>query len=102
MARLVPGQSYQRRQGAQARDPARSESGSHRFATGCLEPDTEPKPNTDSNNYVGQLSRPQPSTCNSFHFQSLLVEFLESCPSSGGQTTDWCHIHVLPRSKTIS
>src|SRR6266404_4384645 len=38
MARLVPGQSYQWRQGAQAWDPARSESGGHRFATGCLEP----------------------------------------------------------------
>jgi len=39
------------------------------------------KPNIDSNNYVGQLSRPQRSTCNSFHFQSLEVEFLESCSS---------------------
>jgi hypothetical protein len=36
------------------------------------------KPNIDSNNYVGQLSRPRPSTCNSFHFHSLEVEFLES------------------------
>lgn len=34
---------YQWRQGAQARDPARSESRCHRFTPGCLEPDPKPK-----------------------------------------------------------
>src|SRR5208283_718443 len=51
------------------------------------------KPNTDSTNYVGQLSRPQLSTCNSFHFQSLVVEFLESCRQTA-RTPRSC----LPRS----
>ena len=33
------------------------------------------KPNIDSKNYVGHLSRPQLSTCNSFDFQSLRSSF---------------------------
>src|SRR5258708_3617573 len=100
MARLVPRQSYQWRQSAQNRGPAPREIGAPRptpwldWFIACSSSVTSTsitesnitKPNIDSNNYVGQLSRPRPSTCNSFHFHSLEVEFLESCPSLGTNT----------------